>query len=188
MNVDDVSRSEGERARDPARMRHAALATVALCLAAPSVAAAGAVDFADGRMRVTLPLGYTHRVEEDGSLLVQPPHPDLFALRLGYDDLERHHDARPNLAIEFVVDAATRKQRPLTRIGGTPYLGFIEPGGISRQDGETWRNLQGRVAAGGGLVSFTLAIPERHAQAPEVQAFVGGGMEKIFATLEPARP
>lgn len=169
--------------RDPRRLRDGAMATIALCLAVPSVATAGTIGFADGRIRVTLPLGYLHRIENDGSLLVQPPRPDLFALRLGYDDLERHRRARPNLAIEFVVDAAARKQRPLTRIDGTPYLGFIEPGGISRSGGETWRNLQGSVAAGGGLVSFTLTIPERHAATPAVQAFAGGGLERVLASL-----
>ncbi|MBL8697943.1 MAG: hypothetical protein JNK67_06205 [Alphaproteobacteria bacterium] len=162
------------------------MTTIVLCLAVPSVAAAGAVEFAAGRARVIVPLGYTHRVEADGSLLLMPPRPDLFAFRLGYDDLARHREARPNLAIEIVVDAAARKQRPLTRIDGTRYLGFVEPGGISRRDGETWRNLQGSIAAGGGLLDFTLTIPERHAASAEVQAFVGGGMEQLLATVEPA--
>ncbi len=149
-----------------------------------SVAVGQVVSFADGGARLSLPAGYTHELEDKGkTIVVRPPTPGLFELRLTFNSTAQYAKKRPNIAQEFVMDAAKKKGRTIGRIRGTGNIAFLEIGSDSMVNGERARNMQGLIALGQGYVALTLTVPEKNTETPAVRDFLGGGMETLLGGL-----
>ena len=142
------------------------------------------VQFANGGARITLPAGYSHELEDDGkTIVIRPGQKDLFEFRLTFNSLAQYARQRPNIAEEFIRNAAEKKGRKVNRIKGTDSIGFLEPGDGTTVNREPARNMHGVLTLGKGYVTLTLTVPEKYAQLPEVREFVGGGMESLLGRL-----
>lgn len=163
-------------------MKHGLL----LLLLGFSVAAAAArdVQFAKGAASIAPPAGYTHALEDEGQTLVlRPPQKGLFEIRFTFNAVPVRAD-HPQLAREFVIDAARQKNKPVVQFKGSRSIGFIERGPGTVADGEPVRNLHGLLTLGQGYVTLTLSVPEKHVERPEVREFVNQGIEALIATLK----
>ncbi len=153
-----------------------------------SVAIGQVVSFADGGASLSLPPGYKHELEDKGkTIVVRPPTPGLFELRLTFNSTAQHAKKHPNIAQEFVMDAAKKKGRTIGRIRGTDNIAFLEIGSDSVVNGERVRSMQGLIALGQGYVALTLTVPAKNTETPAVRDFLGGGMETLLGGLRPGK-
>ncbi len=157
-----------------------ALAGSALCCLAATAAPSKFSSVAE----VAVPDGFTFEMEERGkTIVIRSPQAGLFELRLTFNSMLPQAASRPSLPEEFIVDTAKKRGRTVSRVKGSLIVGFIEPGSPSEVDGHVRRNMHGMFAVGPGYATMTLSFPVERSADPELRAFVGGGMEKLLATL-----
>ena len=156
---------------------------LAFSLCALNALAQAAIPFSKGRASITLPPGYTHRLEDSGETIVLLPASGLFQMRFTYHAVPVSKD-HPQLAREFVLDMAKQKEKQVTQFRGSQSVGFIERGPPSMMNGEEHRNLQGLLTLGQGYVTLILSVPERNVQLPEMREFIQKGMEPLIAALK----
>ena len=145
--------------------------------------AAQAVPFAKGRAAITPPPGYTHSLHDNGDTIALRPKNGLFEARFTYYAVPVSKD-RPQLAREFVIETARKKEKQVTQFRGGKSVGFIERGASLVLDGVEHRTLNGLLTLGQGYVELLLLVPESNVNLPEMREFMKNGMEPLIAALQ----
>lgn len=154
----------------------------ALALLAANASAQDIV-FGNGRAVMSVPPGYTHRLEDKNQTIAVIPQSGLFEMRFTYHGVPQRPD-HPQLAREFVLDVAKQKNKQVNVFRGTQNIGFLEGGPPAVRDGEEYRTLQGLMTLGQGYVVLLLTVPERNVQRPEMREFMKEGIEPLIARVK----
>ncbi len=159
------------------------LAICLFLLLCSGTAAAQEIVFANGRAVMSVPPGYTHRLEDKNQTIALLPRDGLFEMRFTYHGVPQNAD-HPQLAREFVLDVAKQKNKQVNVFKGTHNIGFLEGGPPALRDGEEYRTLQGLMTLGQGYVVLLLTVPERNVRRPEMRVFMKDGIEPLIARLK----
>ena len=146
----------------------------------------GETAFSDNRVFITLPTGYSSKLEENGlTIAIYPPDAQLFEFRLTYHSLSEQGVHNPALAQAGVNYIAQKKGLAAHKIVGGKEIGFIEPGTIApNEKGVLTRSIHGVFSLNNGYVTMTLSVPESKATDPKIENFLAeGGMESLTASL-----
>lgn len=161
---------------------------IALLCSVAIGAHAETVLFAGNVARADVPAaGYEHFFEEERKTLVFVSTGRLkAAVRFTFNSLQPYLTQKPNVGLEFIEYAASKKSKPLFDIpgnGGKAFFDFTREGAL---DGKKAQDTHGMMGLRDGYVTFTITIDQEHVGSAEAQALVSTGIKSLLGRIRGA--